>query len=247
MNVFSHWLLHRSGLLGIPWPAGVADAAGLPVAALQAMADAGSLAHTSRSARGYLARAMKVSVRELEALADGRTQWIADERILDIDRLSPTCLRPDLGAALVPTPCAIHRGMPILGRVAPTGIVEHFDAWTPEDGPRLPVRYPGLPDAFAVELAGDVPPYSAGMCLAFQLVPPGELADQELALLTRSDAGETQLCRVCREEPMQLRLQGCGASQRDLIVAMADIVRAARILGAHLRPATRVQVNSENA
>ena len=72
--------------------------------------------------------------------------------------------------------CDATKGIPILGRVLESGTVEHFDYWTPEEGRRVPVRYPGLPDVFSLELTCDVPPFMKGQCLVFQPILPEKSA-----------------------------------------------------------------------
>src|SRR6185437_6552317 len=92
-STFQKWLAHRAGSIGLSWPQGVADAAGVSAALLNSIGDTGNLRNIGRGARGYLARALQISVRELEALADGEIQWIDDGRIVAIDRLSPGIAR----------------------------------------------------------------------------------------------------------------------------------------------------------
>ena len=177
------------------------------------------LAGASRSARAYLARALKVSVRELEALAAGRIQWINDERRVDFDRLCATKKRPSHDKIPTAKSCDATKGIPILGRVLESGTVEHFDYWTPEEGRRVPVRYPGLPDVFSLELTCDVPPFMKGQCLVFQPILPGEIRDGELMLVTLSDR---ELCRVYHTNETTLRLQSAllpAAGMREVPIA----------------------------
>ncbi|HWE03510.1 MAG TPA: hypothetical protein VG326_13985 [Tepidisphaeraceae bacterium] len=230
---WSDWLSHRAALLSLSWPQGVADASGVSAAMLMMIRETQTLRGLGRSARGYLARSLKVSLRELEALAAGEIDWIADDRVLDIDRVSPHSIRPiDLGRALAVASSA-RQGVPILGRILETGMIEHFEAWATEDGPRIAIRYPGVPDAFALELAGDLRPYVRGECLVFQTVPPGELADGEPALLT---ADETEL-RIVRRDGMSMHISPVhGAGQASRVIAMADILRAAQIIDRFAAP-----------
>jgi hypothetical protein len=228
LHDLSDWLRHRAGLLSLSWPQGVSEISGVPVAALNLIQRRQTLRGLGRSARGYLARALKVSVRELEAIGAGRIDWIADNRVLDLDRLTPNSARPIDRAAGAAVASSLHCGVPILGRILETGLVEHFDGWTPEDGRRIAVRYPGVPDAFALELEIDLPPYVAGGCLVFQTIPPGEVADGEFALLT---SDETELRVAYRDGSMSLRTQPIAATGRRLrVIAMCDILRAARVI-----------------
>jgi hypothetical protein len=227
-----NWMIHRAKTVKLVWPHGVADAAGIEPATLALVEAIGNLRHVGRSARSYLARALKVSVRELESLDAGRIDWIGDERIVDFDLLSINASKQSASDAPIALPCPKHRGVPILGRILATGIVEHFDDWTPEDGPRLAVRYAGVPDAFALQIAADFPPFAVDTCLVFQVIPQGQLMDDQLALLTHGH-GEvvTELCVVRREGHA---LRRCAASQQGLenaFIAITEIHRAARVIG----------------
>ncbi|HWE93725.1 MAG TPA: hypothetical protein VG269_07090 [Tepidisphaeraceae bacterium] len=231
----SHWVLHRARALGMPTAGALADESGIALETVEAMLEAGSLNRVGRSARGYLARALKVSLRDLESLDAGSAQWIPDARRVDLDRLSPAVARSLPVAIPQAIACAAGRGMPVFGRITEGGAVEHCDDWTPLDGRRLRVRYPGIPDAFALELAVDVLPHYAGASLAFQVIAPAGLQPGELALLTRGDSlAETRLCEIERIDadilhllaPSELRVPFPPA-------AVGVILRAGRILGAH--------------
>jgi hypothetical protein len=188
-----------------------------------------------RSHRAYIARTLKICLRELEALADGRLKWIGDDHIVEVERLSPNSTSAARTAAPMAIPCRIAHGVPVLGRILSTGVVEHDDPWTPEDGARIPVRYPQVPDAFALELKAAAAPHGTGACLVFQLIPPAEFNEGELALLSRGEAeAETGLFRVHHEPPMSLQLLPAMRCVREpVVVATAEILRAARVIGAH--------------
>jgi hypothetical protein len=235
MGRLEEWLSHRARIVGLSWPDGVAAASDVAPETLHSIESTGTLRPLGRSTRAYVARTLRVSVRELEALAAGRIQWIADERVVDLDRLSPNAVRPLRPRAPKPFACQLSHGVPILGRVLGTGRVEHEDEWTAEDGRRLPVRYTGVPDAFALELTADTLPHCAGTCLAFQVLPPGELCDGELALITRGPPeAESALYRVGRVEPLSLRLRPAMVGiDQSLLVPLEQILRAARVIGSH--------------
>ncbi|MDB5331605.1 MAG: hypothetical protein JWP03_2756 [Phycisphaerales bacterium] len=235
MGSMSKWVLHRARALGMPTAGALADESGIALQTVEALLEAGTLARVGRSARGYLARALKVSLRDLESLDAGSAQWIPDARRVDLDRLSPAVARPRLAPAPQAAPCAAGRGIPVYGRIMERGAVEHFDDWTPLDGRRLRVRYPGIPDAFALELAADVPPHHSGTSLAFQILAPAELQPGELALLTRGDSlAETRLCEIERIDSNTLHLLAPAELRVPLPpAALGDILRAGRILGAH--------------
>jgi hypothetical protein len=232
LSTLQDWITHRARIVGLAWPEGVADASGVSSFLLTSIGATGNLRRLGRGARGYIARALRVSVRELEALAEGKIDWIDDRKLVDVNRLSPgvTITAP---ATVIATPIPSSRGVPVLGRILPNGHVENFDNWTPEDGRRLAVRYTGVPDAFALELTCDAPPYRAGAALVFQTIAPGELRDDEFALITRGNLeGEAIFCTVIRETPMSLRLLLAADDRRERsIVATGDILRASRVIG----------------
>ncbi|MDB5303491.1 MAG: hypothetical protein JWM97_1040 [Phycisphaerales bacterium] len=235
MGRMSQWVLHRAKVLGMPTAGALADESGIAIETVHAMLEADSLQHIGRSARAYLARALKVSVRDLESLDAGGAKWIAVTHHVDLDRHAPKTARSRSAAMPAAVPCPAGRGVPILGRVMKGGAVEHFDDWTPLDGRRLRVRYAGVPDCFALELKTNAPPHQKGTFLAFQIIAPADLQAGDLALLTRSDASaETRLCRIEQIEASTLRLLPPANTQSTLPpVALCDILRAARIIGAH--------------
>lgn len=212
MATLRQWLIHRSALLGLNWPEGVAEAAGISPDALRAVGEHQTLSGIARSARGYLARALKVSVRDLESLAAGRVGWIDDARQVDRDRTSP-------GVA-IEIPCALAVGVPIVGRIISDGRVEQDDR-PPQDQRRLPIRYKGAPDAFALELMQDLGDFRGGTLLIFQPAPPGELREGELALLSRA---EMEVRKIDKVVGLSLRV---GSN----VVPLEDVLRAGRVIG----------------
>ncbi len=228
LSTFPLWICHRARVVGLSWPDGVADAAGLPASQLTALGTTGNIATLSRSARGYLARALRISVRELEALADGRLGWIDDARVFHVDRYSGDINRGAASAISYPS----SSGVPILGRILEDGHVEHNENWTPQEGRRLSVRYRDMPDAFALELLCDTPVCPAGGILVFQPVVPGELCDADLAVITCEPMdSETLLCAVSVHAPMTLGLRVATGEQCELLfVQRGNILRAARMI-----------------
>ncbi len=186
MPPFPHWLTHRAQMLGLAWPDGIHDLTGLTPRALQSVRQQGTLRPIGRSACACLARALKVSLRELEALAAGKISWITDDRIVDLDRLH-TAPTP---RELIAMACPLEQGTPVLGRIEDTGRVRHHEDWTADDGPRLAARFRGLCDPFALEWPGNAPPHLGTSHLLLQPIRPGELQPGQWAVLTR-DPGET--------------------------------------------------------
>ncbi|HET6250011.1 MAG TPA: hypothetical protein VFE47_20135 [Tepidisphaeraceae bacterium] len=230
------WFIHRAAIVNLAWPLGVAEAACIEPNRLDAILADAKLEYIGRSARSYLARAMKISVRDLEALCGGRIDWIPDGRKVDFDRLSPV-IAPLPATKYEAYICRAGFGIPILGRILETGVVEHFDDWTSEDGPRLSVRYAGLPDAFALELTVGIGSWFAGECLVFMAIVPGEIRGGEITLLCRdSSEGQSELCVVERAaESLSCTIRPVAGSQLPRMIALADILRAARIVGSWKR------------
>src|SRR5690349_2127518 len=90
----AEWLAHRERLLSIPSHDALAEAAGVRAEAVARAAGRGTLAGVGRGTRALLARALKVSLRDLEGLASGRRDWIDDDRLVELDRLAPGYVRP---------------------------------------------------------------------------------------------------------------------------------------------------------
>ena len=59
MNKLGNWIVHRSKVVRLAWPHGVADAAGVAPALLDSLAGAGNLEHVSRGARGVSGSRLK--------------------------------------------------------------------------------------------------------------------------------------------------------------------------------------------
>jgi hypothetical protein len=231
----SAWIIHREQLLEIASHDALADVCGVPRSTIHTIADCNSLTHVGRSVRAYLARALEVTVRDLEALAGGKIDWIADDHRVDAARLTPSALRTDPRvAAIAPAAiqCSSSQGVPVLGRIDCDGRAELLDDVASETLARLPVRYRGSPDAFALRTSSlaDYPPDAT---LIFRGVPPGQLPDGHSALITRGDAdGECLFCYIEREGNLSLRLIS-PAGEAGPLVPMEMIVRAARVIGTY--------------
>jgi hypothetical protein len=236
-GTFIRWLDHRQALLGFASREALAEASGIAPATMRRIVERGSLQRVSRSARGYLARSLEVSLRDLEELAAGKVAWIADGQRVNWSRWTSDCLRlsrPDRreennGPMAVPT----ARGVPIVGRIIPGGAAHLLEESAWGDVPRLPVRYKGAPDAFALRAQGQIDRFAADVTIVFRGLPPGELCAGEASLFTRADGdGETLLCQVEQVRDGQLYFQRAdqtGPSQ----IPLELIHRAARVIGEH--------------
>lgn len=225
----AEWMNRRANLLGLSWPDGVADACGLAPGALRIIGVSPGLRGVSRSARGYVARALKVSLRDLESLAAGGIDWIPDNRIVDYERLAMSASKPPPIGQPAPHSCPLHLGVPILGVISAGGIARQWTDASAEDVPRLPCRYLGFPDAFALSLCADFPGDGPEANLVFIAIPPGELIDGETALVTT--AAETEFRTVARLAAGDLELHHVRTKQFVRRLSMIDVLRAARTLG----------------
>jgi hypothetical protein len=230
----SNWIAHRQKLLGIDSHQHLAEISVLPISTIASIIERRSLDRVGRSARMYLARALEVSVRDLEALSGGKIDWISDDHRIDAARMTPASLRTDsrvassIGAAVS---CAPSQGVPIVGRIDVNGNAQLLEDWSSENLSRLPIRYRGMPDAFAL-WATSLPENPPQNAVIFRGVPPGQLPDRQLALITRGDADESLYCYVEREGDLSLRLI-TPAGEEGPLVPMELIVRAARVIGTH--------------
>lgn len=241
----SAWLAHRETLLGLKSHDDLAEAACIPRRSLDAMIERGMHSRIGRSARAYLARALEVTVRDLEDLAAGKIDWISDSRRVDWKRVTPDCLR--IARAQTPldvttaVACAIDRGIPIVGRISANGTAEFLHDPS-QDIPRLPLRIAGAPDAFALTVTAALAGVPAGAAILFKGLPPGELRHGELALVTIADGDERSLfCHVEHDKDLRLRLIS-PMGEPGPMVPMESIVRAARAIGIHADNASRGMV-----
>lgn len=232
MTSLAHWLKHRARVIGLSWPDGVADAAGIAPATLTRVDRDSALGPIGRGARSYLARTLKVSVRELEAIAAGKIDWIDDARQVDLDRFSPGVPTSPVPRAM-PLHCARDRGIPRVGRIVAGGIVEPLETHAPEDQPRLALRYRDHPDAYAMRLAVDIPPWRTGVCLVFAPTAPGDLSRDQRALLSGIARDiDTLLCHVDAIADAMVHWRPVAAGEAIMRSSpLMDVLRAARIIG----------------
>ena len=222
-------------MLGLSSHDALADVCGVPSSTINAIIERSSLAQVGRSFRAYLARALEITVRDLEALACGKIEWIADDHRVDAARLTPSALRTDPRASAVASaavPCPAGQGVPVLGRIDYNGRADLLEDFSSETLARLPVRYRGSPDAFAMRTSS-LADYPRNATLIFRGLPPGQLPDRQPALITRGDAdGESLFCYIEREGDLSLRLIS-PAGEAGPLVPMEMIVRAARVIGTY--------------
>lgn len=238
-NAFSRWIDHRAALLGLQTAAELANRSGIQPATLDAIVRRSSLRGVDRSTRAWLARALKVPLREMELFAAGKTPAIPDCRIVDLDRPGGVAAAranpPDNRNCPRSIPAPAGRGVPIVGRIVSSERIMWFDAQIPESRSHLSITYPGLTDLFALSVAENLAPDAAeGQCLIFRNEPPPHLSPGDIVLLTFTDgtpAGHSRLGRLSatRDGAAALVPFGC-VDAMPVPLPLESIVRAARLL-----------------
>src|ERR1700723_517666 len=84
MSKLTQWLDHRMEVVGLDRWKDLSEYSGVPNPAIRDMNTCGSLLVLSRSERRSVAAALRVSLRRLEQLDDGRIDWIEDKHVYDV-------------------------------------------------------------------------------------------------------------------------------------------------------------------
>ncbi len=236
-NAFSDWIDHRAQLLRLHSRSQLADRSGISLATLNAITRTGSLRGIDRSTRAWLARALKVPLREMECFAAGKGPAISDLRRVDFDHpggASTISSEHDEGPAPIPARCG--RGIPIVGHILSSDQINWFASGRPESQRRLPIVYPGLTDVFALSeeenLSSDAP---KGECLIFRNEPPPDLSPGDTVLLTFTDgtpSGQSRIGQLSATSDGAAALVPFGRPNSiPMPLPLESIVRAARLLG----------------
>ncbi len=236
---FSSWLTARAQRVGLGSITDVCDASGIAVPTLHAIVAAGSLAGTDRSTRAWLARALKVPLREMEAFAAGRAPCIPDARVVDLDRRGGSKSSDPPTGAPAPVRAPAGRGVPVVGSVDENGDVDWLSAPSSSERTiRLPIRYPGMPDLFALQTAHalrDLCP--RGACLIFLDTVPSQLQHGQIALCTLADGTDTGRTRLGRLTALPNGTAGlippAPLGTAPIRISTETLVRAARLIACH--------------
>lgn len=242
---FVSWLIHRQTLLGMEGANALADSAGVSKAIIDKMLGAGSLRGIGRSARSALARSLRITVRDLESIASGQIEWINDAQQVDWDRHTPDSMRavapasqPRLYEARWCTPA---HGVPLVGNLVEGGLAQFFETNPSDATERLPVRYSGAPDAFALMATCPIESYPAGAALVFRALPPGQLENGQMALLCGAEGiVDGMVCQVMTREQQTLKIK--STLNKEVDVPLETVLRAAVVLAAHLSGVERADV-----
>jgi len=224
---FVRWIQHRMAMLGITSPEGLADAASLPRESVSGILDPPSLRRAGRSVRSYLARALQVRLRDLEDLIAGRTAWIDDARRYEWDRHAPDFLRAGRVDELALVSCAERVGVPIVGRIEESGFARWIEEPPTDHVERLPLRYPGAPDAFAMRTSRRFDGFDVGGAIIFRSLPPGRITEGDLCLMTFGIESQGVLGSVVGKSDEAARLNVGGAA---ITISLETVLRAARAI-----------------
>jgi len=234
---FLEWLQHRTQLAGLNTQQDLADASGVSMRVITRIYATGTVAKAERSTKLWLARALKVSVRDLEKLDSGNVKWIPDDRVVEWEQpFGLKGLESGTTTAQIRATDGQDRGVPVLGKVTAGGAVESFTFdRDPEDVRRLPIELPDCPSAFALEIDGDsmTPLYQPGECVILRPVPREELHDGEDALIQLDGGEDGKSCfkRVVVVGEGKIRLLSLNSKYAPLDVLFENIARVGRVVG----------------
>ena len=224
-------------LLGIRNQPELAELSGISSRTISRLYETGTIKDANRSTSLWLARTLKVSVRDLEALDSGKISTIPDERIVEWDSRAMGVQAAD---ALKITPVADMDGVPIIGRVAAGGMVESILDDEGEVGKRLPLKFPGTSNVYALEIDGDsmTPEYRRGEFVILQDVDPATVRDGEdvMIQLNGDSGGKAAFKRIYLTGPGRLKLVSLNAAFAPCDVEMSHVIRIGRLVGKFTPP-----------
>lgn len=231
------WLQHRCQLAGVPTQQELAEVSGISLRTISKIFTEGTIAKTERSTKMWLARTLKVSVRDLENLDAGEVKWIDDDRVVEWEQpygLRGLGQKPKLNVAGAD---AERRGVPVIGRVTAGGVVESFE-FAPDDVYRLPVEMPECPSAFALEITGDsmTPLYQPGECVILRPIPREQMRDGEDAMIQLDGGEDGKSCfkRLVLLGDNKIRLLSLNPKYKPRDVAFENVVRVGRVIGKYV-------------
>jgi SOS-response transcriptional repressor LexA len=231
---FVVWLDRRSRLVGIRTQVDLAEASGISGRTINRIYAESKLGECNRSTRIWLARTLKVSLRDLEAIDEGRIKDIPDDRIVEWDHSAGVA--GGVSDARGKRPVAVEEGgVPVLGRVAAGGMVESVEDFDEELGRRLPISFPGTSRVFALEIDGDSmePEYRRGAFIVVQDWDPARLEDGDDAVVQLDGAGDGKASfkRVFIMPGGKLKLVSLNPAYEPFNVTAAEVVRVGKVMG----------------
>jgi SOS-response transcriptional repressor LexA len=248
MSSFSDWLLRRMELVGLRSQADLAEVSGIAPRTISRVITSGTLEKAERSTRVWLARTLKVSLRELERLDSGEITTIPDSRVFEWDHVSQGRVdRIAIGSPVIPAGSE-RDGVPVVGRVAAGGMVESYEDWDADAGKRLPLQIPGVAGVYALEICGDSmePAYNPGEYVILKNIAVTELQDGEDAMvqLDGDNDGKSAFKRVYILGEGRLKLVSLNQKYDPIDVSAATVIRVGRLQGKFTPP--KLIINSKS-
>ena len=235
--MFLTWIEHRMELLGIRNQPELAEISGISARTISRLYETGTITEANRSTRLWLARTLKVSVRELEALDHGKIAGIPDDRIVEWDHRAIGAESPDASRV---SPVADMDGVPVIGRVAAGGMVESYSDHDGDTSKRLPLKFPGTSNVYALEIDGDsmTPEYRRGEFVILQDVDPATIRDGEdvMVQLNGDSEGKAAFKRAYLNGPNRLKLVSLNTEYPPCDVDRAHVIRVGRLVGKFTPP-----------
>ena len=178
MSKLTQWLDHRMDVVGVESWKDLSKQSGVAQNDLQDAKANETLDGLSRSERRLLAAVLRVSVRRLEQLNEGRVDWIEDEHVYDaIARGRPLPAQerdPDYWKPKEIQP--EDRGTPLVGRIRASGKAEPDEEWNEEYGRFVPRRFGKGHDIYALEIEGEP------KTVVLRNIPPWEFREGKAAV-----------------------------------------------------------------
>ncbi len=178
MSKLTQWLDHRMEVVGLNRWKDLSEYSGVPHQTIRDMNTCGSLDVLNRSDRRLLAATLRVSLRRLEQLDNGKIDWIEDKHVYDVGAQGrPAPWQENDPAYWVPKEVTPEdRGTPVIGSIRANGTAEPDEAWQEEWGRHIPQRFGKGKDIYGLELEG------VGQSIVFRNIPPWEFRDGTAAV-----------------------------------------------------------------
>jgi len=178
MSKLTQWLDHRMEVVGLNRWKVLSEYSGVPYQTIRDMNTCGSLDVLSRSERRLLAATLRVSLRRLEQLDNGKIEWIEDKHVYDVGAQGrPAPWQENDPAYWVPKEVMPEdRGTPVIGSIRANGTAQPDEAWQEEWGRHIPQRFGKGKDIYGLELEG------VGQSIVFRNIPPWEFREGPAAV-----------------------------------------------------------------
>jgi hypothetical protein len=185
----------------------------------------GSLDVLSRSERRMLAAALRVSLRKLEQLDDGRIDWIEDKHIYDVGvRGRPAPWQENDPTYWVPKEVKPEdRGTPVIGSIRANGVAEPDEAWQEDSGRHIPQRFGKGRDIYGLELQG------VGQSIVLRNVPPWEFREGQATVYCWNGWEDQGWFGRVYLQASRARVMTIDGKRHDLDVA--NVMRIGKVIG----------------